>query len=486
MVTYQQTAHLCVLWLVYLSSQSQGSPLPKVEVNQVLETMRLNTENTATSPLREQFKNPAEILGILLLIGGDAIRKAIAQLAGPRVAPVAFSFGWVAYSFGALLSIWGDGRLLPEPDVHSMVINHRSGNTKQNESWVLGRLVRDLEMHFSTDMSKTKESGGKDFHIIKLEAMNIWEKRRHWSGKDRPDPPAHDLIWWSFFGCVVVQLGLAVAPIFIDHSGNWRILLVTGAGTMLAIIHGSLPQCKEEKYECEMTEEGKDTTYIVTRGNSHQYAFVIRSPPGKRTLNMEHLAVSRRIGGRNVMKYITAVLAVCWIVLLVAIGGLEQDTWFLLGVGGIGMFHNLWVAGHARTTSAHGIPLDIENAKCLTHSAKGVMDGLMKAERTEPGVGLALLKVYFPGRLSPDEDEWWAKRTKRFVKSIEDERKRKGKKPKPKPEGEEESEGEEEEVEEEEEKTGGEVAGCPKCKCQCKCQGHALPQAKSTRACSAT
>ncbi|KAF6221060.1 hypothetical protein HO133_002741 [Letharia lupina] len=445
MVIYRQTAHLCILWLIYLSSQSQSSPLPKVEVNQVPETMRLNTENTATSPLREQFKNPAEILGILLLIGGDTIRKAIAQLAGPNVAPVAFSFGWVAYSFGALLSVWGDGRLLPEPDVHSMVINHKSGNTKQNESWVLGRLIRDLEMHFSTQKSKTKEFGGKSFHIIKLEAMDVWKKKHHWSGKDRPDPPAHDLIWWSFFGCVVLQLGLAVAPIFIDHSGNWRILLVTGAGTMLAIIHGSLPQCKEEKYECEMTEKGKDATFILTRGNSHQYVFVIHSPPENRTLNMEHLAVSRRIGGKNVMKYITAVLAACWIVLLIAIGGLEQDTWFLLMVGGIGMFHNLWVAGHARTTSAHGIPLDIENAKPLTDPDKSVMEGLMAAEKIEPGVGLALLKVYFPGRLRPDEDKWWAKKTKRFVKRIENERKKKGKKPKS--EEEEESEGSEEESE---------------------------------------
>ena len=414
----RQAAHLCILWLFYHFSQSQSSPLPQVEVNQVPEKMRLDIENTATGPLREQFKNPAEILGILLLIGGDTIRKAIAQLAGPTVAPVAFSFGWVAYSFGALLSVWGDGRLLPEPDVHSMVINPKSGNTKQNESWVLGRLIRDLEMHYSTHNSKTQEFGGKGFYIIKLEAMNIWNKRNHWNGKDRPDPPAHDLVWWSFFGCVVLQFGLALAPIFIDHSGNWRILLVTGAGTMMAFIHGSLPQCKKEKYECEMTEEGKDTTFIVTRGNSHQYVFVIHSSSGFRTLNMEHLAVSRRIGVKNVMKYITAVLAACWIVLLIAIGGLEQDTWFLLGVGGIGMFHNVWVAGHARTTAAHGIPLDIENAKCLTDPNKSVMKGLMKAEKTEPGVGLALLKVYFPGRLTPDEDKWWAKKTKRFVTSL--------------------------------------------------------------------
>ncbi len=48
--------------------------------------------------LRGQWSNPSDIFTILLLIGGDIVQAAIAQLsAGPvsGLTPVSFSFGWV-------------------------------------------------------------------------------------------------------------------------------------------------------------------------------------------------------------------------------------------------------------------------------------------------------------------------------------------------------------------------------------------------------
>ena len=362
-----------------------------------------STKSSATGLLRQQFEHPAEILGILLIIGGDIIQKAIAQLAGRRTAPVAFSFGWVSYAFGALLSIWGDGALLPQPDCASMVINRKSGNTKRNESWVIGRLIRDLEIRYN----QMENYDGEAFRIIKLEAKDAWTKKlKNQQGEAVPDPPRHDIVWWSF-SCAILQFGLALAPIFIKQARNWRILLVTGAGTILALIHGSLPQWKEEKYSCRMTEAGKETTFILTRGNSHQYVFVIHVACDVRCLNLEDLAVSRRIGASKHMKIISAILATCWVMLLVAIGGLAQDTWFLLGVGGVGMFHNILVAGYKRGTSAHGVPLDTHNPHLINDQPGNVMDGLKAAEREEPGLGLALLKVFFPGRLKAEEEQFW-------------------------------------------------------------------------------
>ena len=60
--------------------------------------------------LRDQWFNPGDILSLLLLIGGDIVQKAIAQLVGHEVrlpgssiqlslTPVAFSFGWVRLQF---------------------------------------------------------------------------------------------------------------------------------------------------------------------------------------------------------------------------------------------------------------------------------------------------------------------------------------------------------------------------------------------------
>lgn len=43
-------------------------------------------DNTAGS-LRKQWSNPGDILSLLLLIGGDTVQKAIAQLVGYTLSP---------------------------------------------------------------------------------------------------------------------------------------------------------------------------------------------------------------------------------------------------------------------------------------------------------------------------------------------------------------------------------------------------------------
>ena len=58
--------------------------------------------------LRGQWSNPADIFTILLIIGGDVVRVAIAQLCAgpvPNLTPVSFSFGWVIFSVLARLTM---------------------------------------------------------------------------------------------------------------------------------------------------------------------------------------------------------------------------------------------------------------------------------------------------------------------------------------------------------------------------------------------
>ena len=74
---------------------------------------------------RSQWSNPGDILTLLLLVGGNTVQKAIAQLVGYEIkpfgksrlcisiAPVAFSFGWVAYRVTSLISAVGERRLMP-------------------------------------------------------------------------------------------------------------------------------------------------------------------------------------------------------------------------------------------------------------------------------------------------------------------------------------------------------------------------------------
>lgn len=40
-----------------------------------------------------QWKNPGDVFSVLLILGGDVVGRALAQLAGSPFTPVAFSFG---------------------------------------------------------------------------------------------------------------------------------------------------------------------------------------------------------------------------------------------------------------------------------------------------------------------------------------------------------------------------------------------------------
>lgn len=41
----------------------------------------------------DQWHNPTDVFSVLLILGGDVVARALAQLSGSPVTPVAFSFG---------------------------------------------------------------------------------------------------------------------------------------------------------------------------------------------------------------------------------------------------------------------------------------------------------------------------------------------------------------------------------------------------------
>lgn len=43
--------------------------------------------------LKQQWIRPTDVLSVLLLLGGEIVNRALAQLAGGAITPVAFSFG---------------------------------------------------------------------------------------------------------------------------------------------------------------------------------------------------------------------------------------------------------------------------------------------------------------------------------------------------------------------------------------------------------
>ena len=85
----------------------------------------ISRDLTSISELKLQWNNPSDILSLLLLLGPDVIQRALAQLVGRRVTPVAFSFGWAAYSISALFSAIGGMYLVANRNIDNANLQYQ-------------------------------------------------------------------------------------------------------------------------------------------------------------------------------------------------------------------------------------------------------------------------------------------------------------------------------------------------------------------------
>ena len=85
----------------------------------------------------------------MMAFDSPSISQALAQM-GSSGLMAAVSFGWLLYPVSALSSLLGTGRLSPAVDVDSMVINVKTGYGRKNNSWILGRFLRDWDYKSTT------------------------------------------------------------------------------------------------------------------------------------------------------------------------------------------------------------------------------------------------------------------------------------------------------------------------------------------------
>ncbi|KAH8753056.1 hypothetical protein F5883DRAFT_470952 [Diaporthe sp. PMI_573] len=357
-------------------------------------------------------------MNVMLLIGGDVIQKAVLQMAGfSAVTPVVFSFGWVTYTFNSMAS---GGKDLPDPDHAVTVIPVAPGALPvQNQSFLLGRLMRDLERRTRREIESN--SDGRLSGLI-VSAFEIDPAPRPGHDHCGPLKPCKDLIWWSFLPFLVVQLVVAAIPIILNR--NWSIILITASGNALALVGASLPTIRRNKYACR---RGSNIPFILTRGMGSRYAFLILpdtvtrrqddvdGPPKHNSLpRLDDLAYGYT---KSQTSYFYSVwLCFLWVVLLIAVGGLEDDTWYLFAVGSLGMAHSVVVASTPRAPENHGIPLRKTRGTVFQFGLQPqdyprlrVHDILLQLEREYPGVGRALLPSVYGnfGDLPDSTREQW-------------------------------------------------------------------------------
>jgi hypothetical protein len=389
--------------------------------------------------LRLQWSNPGDILSLLLLIGGDIVQKALAQFVGVRfqpfknglsipITPVAFSFGWVAYAFNSLVATVGDNSLMPDPDCPALVINCSNGYIRDNHSWVLGRLLRDTET--KNEVDKSKISLRIDIFVAKEPTLS----------------PEIDTAWILGWVVILVQQVIAVIPWILYD--DWPIFMVTVCGTFGALLSSSLSQWHSEKWPNTKLRKGKTKTVCLTRGNGHSHVIVIIGENKGWDLEAFSTATGSR---RRETRFICASLTLFWTLLLITVSGIKTNTWFLIGVGGLGMLQNVYAAGTSRSPAAFNIPLerykpcpyilgyrephlaknlddtdsneeatDVPDVKLTAPDGKfkGVMGALMALEKKIPKAGASLLDVFFPGGMEYEGKKFKYNRDKKFWKKA--------------------------------------------------------------------
>jgi hypothetical protein len=226
--------------------------------------------------------------------------------------------------------------------------------------------------------------------------------------------------------------------------GDWSKLFVTLCGTAGALVTGMMPQWRNEKWATRTLDYYKDgqktrgarKITALTRGNGYAHVMVfVNDGVG---WDVEAMANQTSWKLRPSTRPMSLLLTLWWTLLLITCAGLHDNTWYLIGVGGLGMLQNIYVAAAKRPMGAFDFhyrlantitgrpkdkktivePSDAEPADNPNplESIGGVMGALMEFEKQHPGCGMSLVEVFFPGSVAYEEARFPFNREKKFWK----------------------------------------------------------------------
>lgn len=331
---------------------------------------------------------------------------------------------------------------MPETDIaNTNVIGADSGHIRTTSSWVLGRLLRDEDDRIDEKMGGELDheppppgNGPPKEPPVPITTEKSSRPRPQWEAlritvydvvKNPPcdhGVPILDPVWWSGVIVIIAELAISIIPWILYN--DWGPFLIAAAGNTLALISASLPQWRAEKWSCP--KKG-GATVTITQGNGSRHAIVILNNRKDGVgLDLEILARGTRTAASSLFtKAISTILTFLWIVLLINVSGLKENTWckspkscrnnstsltpglaiVLLCIGALGSIQNLYAAGASRRPGALGIHL--EHKETISHPR--VAKVLREVEEKYPTVGVSLIPVFFPGslRAKGDDLEFW-------------------------------------------------------------------------------
>lgn len=236
---------------------------------------------------------------------------------------------------------------MPDAATETVVVDAVTGHSRTTRSWVINKLISYLDDCVDKEMkSELVHPAPRDVPpqkspspalppVPKSKAVGItshkpWEALRVSvyrivvtpADRNNHGVPCIDWVWTSGFVTISIQIAISILPWVFKK--NWIIFLVTIIGNLLALSGASLPQWTEEKWACP---KGGGSTVTLTRGNGSRHASVILGEKGV-GLDLEILARGTRTSSRTVLtRVFSPVLAVVWVILLITVSGIAQDTW---------------------------------------------------------------------------------------------------------------------------------------------------------------
>ncbi|KAJ9643885.1 hypothetical protein H2199_003751 [Coniosporium tulheliwenetii] len=333
-----------------------------------------------------------------LALSYEIVQQSLAQLSGSYLAPVSFSFGWSVYALKLLWASINNNRLMPEPDIACIAINTSNGITRQNKSWVLGRVLRDYETYWRpTEVKKEVDDVIEQARYDRQARENELAAKENREPNTMPKPSQAGLVI-SIFRAPLIRSPLLIAGTLYGLNrdpANAAILGITVIGTVLAFVTGALPQWAIEKWACRRLSAGKLKTVAITRGMGSQHVLIIDGGAG--ALDLEDLANPNAILQTMWKTRIWAVIsALLWAGLTVFVTSIPNErAWFLLGIGALGSVQNLIAARAPRQPEGLGLPIE-KGYKVKVIGRSKVMRALRDLEKDYPGIGLSLLKTFSP------------------------------------------------------------------------------------------
>lgn len=222
---------------------------------------------------------------------------------------------------------------------------------------------------------------------------------------------------------IIAQWVVAAIP-WIKYN-NYTIFMITSIGSVFALLSAGLPQWKAEKWSAARVT-GRPKQVLLTRGNGHQYAMPVRCKA--RAWGLETMATRRPVYCQGT-RWCLWLLAAFWITLFFTTLGIKHDTWYLVGVGIMGMVQNTIVAAYPCTPEELDLGLtpdekcptivgfqpthkvkeayrkhafdkdrDMRKADYPDTEVRDAMAAIMELGKRTPEPGKALLPIFFPDR----------------------------------------------------------------------------------------